>query len=37
MKAKHVEGEYLLRLANERGLNHERIIAEFDEIIGKGG
>jgi hypothetical protein len=37
MKAKHVEGEYLLRVTNEQGLNHEKIIADFDSFMRGDG
>jgi hypothetical protein len=32
-KAKHTEGEYLSGLADENGVNHERLLADFDKFI----
>jgi hypothetical protein len=37
MRVKHVEREYLLRIANEQGLNHERITADFDFVMRSDG
>jgi hypothetical protein len=34
-EAKHSEGEYLSRLAKENGVNHERLLTDFESLMKK--